>query len=135
MINWVILIYSNTTNRIEVTISNKSAEENTGLYLKFDFRLGPTHPLDQLPDGEYTYYVFPMDEEAFQSGTTLYSVSVDSFNGGSTPLDWDIVQGRTKERIKLRDLNPYTGLLRIGDVEVTSNTYDDKKEKRYYYEG
>lgn len=135
MINWVILIYSNTTNRIEVSIVNKSAEENTGLYLKFDFRLDSTHPLDQLPDGEYTYYVFPMDEEAFISGTTRYSVGVDSFNGGSTPLDWDIIQGRTKERIKLRDLNPFTGLLRIGDVEVTSNIYDDKKDNIYYYEG
>ena len=132
MISWEILLYNNATKKLQLHISHKDAEEN-GLYLKFSFKLDIQPQIDQLPDGEYTYYVFPTDTKT--SGTTQYSISVDSFNGGSTPLDWDIVNGRTKERIQLRDLNPYTGLLRIGDVEVTDNQYDDNKEKTYYYEG
>ena len=119
---WGITLQNNATK--EIITKWKVAEEHE-LYIKFADS-GNRWWLDTLPDGEYTYYVWPM---TYGPGRNL-----DTDNGGSTVLDYDVVDLSTGERVMLRDLNPYVGLLRIGDVPVTVNNYDDADNNRYYYD-
>ena len=119
---WNITIQNNVTN--EIRTSRGYAEEHE-LYLKFNYG-GSQNWLDNLPDGEYTYYVWPL--------STYSAMTIDTNNGGSTFLDYDVYNPHTGDRVKVRDLNPFVGLLRIGDVPVNTNTYDDTDNKRYYYE-
>jgi hypothetical protein len=63
---------------------------------------------------------------------------LDEDNGGSVVLDFDIVvydKGVEVSRTQLRDINPLVGLLRIGDVADTDNSYNNEENKTYYYEG
>lgn len=119
---WGITVQNNATKEI---ITNWRVAEEHELYIKFAHS-GNRWWLDTLPDGEYTYYVWPM---ALGPERNL-----DTDNGGSTVLDADVVDLSTGERVTLRDLNPYVGLLRIGDVPVTANNYDDTDNNRYYYD-
>lgn len=78
-----------------------------------------------LPEGEYTYALVPFyGSDDYYSGMTL------KYEGNlldtliSCP-DGDVV---------LRDLNPATGIFRIGKIG-TRNTYDGDNNKIYFYEG
>ena len=98
----------------------------TDLYLQFD-----EVELD-VPDGEYTYACFVNDREDVE-----YDLK--------TPILDTIVIADGKH-IELRDLQPLTGLLRVGTVgeendydtdSVTYHPYDDGRNDNntIYYEG
>ncbi len=122
-----IILQNNATKDLSTFGRVRSVSESP-LYLKFVISDGwQSEWWDHLPDGEYTYYAY--------ADNTVSGTTSDYNNGSSTVLDCDIIDVATEERVTLRDLNPYIGLLRIGDVEPTSNEYDDSKYKTYYYEG
>lgn len=81
--------------------------------------------LDSLPEGEYTYALVPFNgsDEYYNAMTFKYGGNL--LDTTISCLDGDVV---------LRDLNPATGLFRIGEIG-TINTYDDDNNKTYYYEG
>lgn len=121
-----LILQNNATKEIH-SIGGLVNTSETDLYLKFD-----DVSIDTLEDGEYTYYCI-MDN----FDDTLVVV-LDEDNGGSVVLDFDIVvydKGVEVSRTQLRDINPLVGLLRIGDVAATDNSYNNEENKTYYYEG
>ena len=91
-------------------LENVSATE---LYIEFD-------DVDiDAPDGEYTYALICNDN----SGVTY------TFR---TPI-LDTIVAVNGENIILRQLSPYTGLLRVGTPEST-DVYDDENNTTYYYD-
>lgn len=81
--------------------------------------------LDDLPEGEYTYALVPF------IGSNQYYSEME-FNYGGNLLDTII--SCPDGDVVLRDLNPATGLFRIGQIG-TINTYDEDNNKTFYYEG
>jgi hypothetical protein len=88
------------------------------LYHKFDIDI-------DAPDGEYTFVV-------------VYNTRTDvTYNFKVPVLDTIVHVG--DEEIVLRDLQPSTGLLRIGENVDPENVYDETSEKNnpttfYYYD-
>lgn len=122
---WRIILQNNATKEIH-SFPRQINYSASDLFLLFKL-----YRVAELPDGEYTYYCFR------DYNDTDVEVEENFNNGGSVILDNEIVihLGEVDEVVKIRDLNPFVGLLRIGDVDVTSNQYDDEKNKKYYYEG
>lgn len=121
-----LILQNNATKEIH-SVGGLVNTSETDLYLKFD-----DVSIDTLEDGEYTYYCI-MDN--FDDALV---VVLDEDNGGSVVLDFDIVvydKGVEVSRTQLRDINPLVGLLRIGDVAATDNSYNNEENKTYYYEG
>lgn len=71
-----------------------------------------------VPDGEYTYYL-------------IYSNSSDiQFEDNPVPME-SIVK-TPLETLKMKDMRPATGLLRVGNVEDTAK-YKKNNTKEYLY--
>lgn len=111
---YTLILKNNATSKYEVVddLENVSVTE---LYLQFEDVV-----LD-LPDGEYTYAAFVNERDDL-----TYDFKEDLLS--------TIITTGEDESIELRDLNPFTGLLRIGDVKLDL-IYDDNNKKEYYYEG
>ena len=86
----------------------------TELYLEFE-----DVELD-VPDGEYTYACFINDRDDVE-----YDLK--------TPI-LDTILTIDDKHIELRDIQPLTGLLRVGE-EKPVEVYDEGDNKTFYYEG
>ena len=85
---------------------------NSGLYFQFD------DVEFNGPDGEYTYAVVESRDAEYTFKTPLLD----------TILTIDGVD------VILKELDPYTGLMRVGKASP-NGLYDDGNNKTYYYEG
>lgn len=80
------------------------------LYLEFDY--------EGLPDGEYTYAAFP--DESGEGEITPRTPILDS------------VLTVDDEEVRIRDIQPLTGLLIAGNVE-TANIYENNNDNEIFY--
>lgn len=120
-----ILVQNNASKEFYV-ISGLENTSSTGLYIRFNDVELP----DGMQDGEYTYAVIK-DEDG------------DAIFTPKTPIQESIVTIDGKQMV-LKELNPLTGLMRVGKVE-TNDVYDDghisfpydakKDNNTLYYEG
>jgi len=106
-----IILKNNATSKFTIVTGQENVSI-TALYLQFDVDL-------DLPDGEYTYCVVGNDRD-----DVVYDLKEDILSSTITTEE---------STIEMRDLNPYIGLMRIGDPVLNAVSDDNKKE--YYYEG
>ena len=119
-----ILVQNNASKEFYV-ISGLENTSSTGLYIRFNDVELP----NGMQDGEYTYAVIK-DEDG------------DAIFTPKTPIQESIVTIDGKQMV-LKELNPLTGLMRVGKVEANdvydyghiSFPYDAKKDNNtLYYE-
>jgi hypothetical protein len=108
-----LLIRNNASKEITIKrgIENTSG---TNLYLAFEV------DLTDLPNGEYTYVAIynKRDDVTYETNPVLLNTIVKCNEG----------------ELKLGDLKPITGVMRIGEVE-SPNTYNKRNDNKtiYYY--
>jgi len=116
MAKYDVLLQNNTDKQIFILSGQESTAE-AKLYIEFD---GLTLP-KKAQNGEYTYAVIANE---------LTGVEYKPKNG---LLETIVTYSGATYR--LGDLKPYTGLLRVGEIEE-KNVYQEKpKNKNYYYKG
>lgn len=108
------LLLQNNATKVCYLLQELENVSTTDLYLEF-----VEVDLD-LPEGEYTYAVVPNDREDTEYVFTTPILKTLVITGDG--------------QVELEDLNPRTGLLRIGKVERNNTVYDDDN-KTIYYEG
>lgn len=114
MAKYDILLQNNASKEYFI-FSGVSATVETDLYVEFDDLELP----ESVKDGEYTYAVIR---------NSLENVTYKPKNG----LSETIVE-YSGQTYQLSDLRPFTGLLRVGEVEEKNNYQDKPKNKTYYY--
>lgn len=111
-------------NKYDLIIQNSASKENflysgltdnSGSHLYFQF----TNLDLDVPDGEYTYCLLRNDRD-------------DVVYDFTTPILDSMVHADGKD-VMLRDLQPITGLLRVGDAIQNKNTYDNNNKKTIFY--
>ena len=115
--NYLFIYRNNASNKANYFIA--SGTEYQELYI--DLAVGDN--LEGENDGEYTYALVPF------FGNSAYTLSLQY---GGNLLDTIITC--PDGVVKLRDLNPATGIFRIGTIKEPDQ-YDAGKNKTYYYEG
>ena len=107
------LIIQNNASKETFLYSGQTDTSTSHLYHKFeDLEI-------DAPEGEYTYYV-------------LHNTRDDVVYDFAVPLGDTIVHADDKE-VLLKDLQPSTGLLRIGDSVKNANTYDNNDKNTIFY--
>ena len=111
------LILVNNASKQFFIYTGLTDASDSHLYHKFDIDI-------DAPDGEYTFVV-------------VYNARTDVTYDFKVPVLDTIVHVGDEEMV-LRDLQPSTGLLRIGEVDP-ENVYDETSEKNnpttfYYYD-
>lgn len=109
-----LILQNNTTKRFYI-FQELVDIAPTELYLEFE-----NVEMD-IPDGEYTYAVFINDRD---------DVTYDF----KTPI-LDTIIHTDEEDVILKNIQPYTGLLRVGEVNETNNYDDVRNNNTIYYEG
>lgn len=107
------IILENNGSREFFILQGLENVSTTDLYLQFDEVELPVG----MPDGEYTYAVFSnnRDDVVYTPKTPILDTLIHTDDGDIT----------------LRDINPFTGLLRVGDVQET-NIYPDENTNYLY---
>lgn len=110
------LLLQNNASKEHFIYSGLTDESQNRLYFKFDV-------VPDCPDGEYTYVLVlnNRDDVIYEFKTPLLSTIL-------------LVEG---EEIVLRDLQPETGLLIIGDGKpINDNVYDESDDNNtiFYYD-
>lgn len=111
-----ILLQNNASKQIFILEGLEPNEGTFALSLTFEDVDMP----EGVQDGEYTYAVIRNNRSDVEYDTNQVLLE--------TVVKAD---GRT---LKLADLRPLTGILRIGDIQQT-NKYEKDSNKPYYYEG
>lgn len=109
------IILQNNASKEFFLLQGLEDEARTELYLEFNDVELP----DDLPDGEYVYAVLGNKREDV---TYVFN----------TPILDTIVQTEDGD-VVLRDLQPFTGLLRVGLI-VEKNVYDEDESNAYPYD-
>ena len=110
------VVLQNNASKEFFNFSGLTNESVSNLYYKFNVEL-------DLEDGEYTYASFINNREDVEFEYR-------------TPLLDTILHIAGHDDIILRDLQPSTGLLKIGDKSTPINVYDDGNDtnKIFYYD-
>lgn len=111
MAKYDIIIQNNASKQTFLLTGNTDTSESH-LYHRFEVEI-------DAPEGEYVYVCVRNDRDDVE-----YEFK--------TPLLETIVHVGEDE-ILLRDLQPSTGLLRVGNEIKEANTYDNNKEKTIFY--
>lgn len=111
-IKYCLILENNSSKEFHVFSGLNDNSENH-LYHKFFV------DLSGCTEGEHTYALFrnERDDVVYEFKTPLLDTILHTGDG-------DVV---------LSDLNPSTGLMRIGDKVENTNIYDDNKEHTIYY--
>lgn len=106
------LLLQNNASKEFFTYSGLTDTSDSHLFYQFDVEL-------DVPDGEYVYAVFinNRDDVEIELKTPILSSILHTEDG-------DVI---------LRDIQPGTGLLRVGEDMQVVNIYDDKEEKTIFY--
>lgn len=113
-----LFIYRNSaSNNADNFVTN--GEQTKELYITIEANL------EGLPNGEYNYALVP-----FCGSDEYYDGMTFDYKGNLLDTMIHCPDGS----IMLRDLNPATGIFRIGKIGET-NTYDEGNNKIYFYEG
>lgn len=108
------LIMQNNSDKRTWIVTGLTNVSTSHIYVQFD---DVELPLD-MPNGEYSYALITEPAEG-----VVYEPKIDIWD---TIVKWD------GKECQLRDLNPSTGLLRIGILKE-SNTYKEKTENKTFY--
>lgn len=106
------LLLQNNASKEFFTFSGLTNETDSHLFYRFELDL-------ELPEGEYTYVVFPCERTDVE-----YEFKNPLIDTVAHTEDGDVV---------LRDIQPVTGLLRVGETIVQTNIYDDKENNNVFY--
>lgn len=117
---YLFIYRNNTSNKTSNFIANGVQYQDLYITLSVE-----EHLVDE-PEGEYTYALVP-----FKGSDRYYSAMTFNYEGNLL----DTIISCEDGDVKLRDLNPATGLFRIGKEIKETNTYDTGNNKTFYYEG
>lgn len=106
------LVLQNNASKEFFTFTGLTSTSSNHLYYKFEVDIDAA-------DGEYTYALFrnERDDVEYEFKTPLLDTILHTGDGD----------------VLLSDLNPSTGLMRIGDKVENTNIYDDNKAHTIYY--
>ena len=106
------VIIQNSASKQTFLLTGNTDTSESHLYHRFEVEI-------DAPEGEYTYVCVRNDREDVE-----YEFK--------TPV-LDTIVHIGDEELVLRDLQPSTGLLRVGNDITAANTYDNNKEKTIFY--
>lgn len=107
---WDIIIQNNASKQVYV-YQGHTPNITTPLYISFeDFDL-------DVPNGEYNYYLLPSREGR-------------QYETAEVPLNSIVIEGEVRRTLDW--YKPYSGLLRVGEVEM-ANKYNKRENKTFYY--
>lgn len=121
--NFYTLLLQNNASKQFYTFDKLENTSTTNLYVRFEVEL-------DLPEGEYTYVFFVNNRD-----DVTYTFK--------TPILTTILHFEDEDDIILRDIQPSTGLMRVGQEIKPANTYDFPDDDNntpgntpiFYYEG